>query len=136
MIILDTNIISALMRSNPDTEIVSWLNSQPADSIWTTAVCVFEIRFGLNILPPGKRRKALLDQFEQMLQEDFKNRVLNFDLSAAAEAARIAAHLRTIGKPTEIRDVQIAGIAAHRKGVLATRNIRHFADTGIELVNP
>lgn len=136
MIVLDTNVLSALMQSAPDPAVVNWLDSQPSESIWTTSVTVFEIRYGLNILPAGKKRRILQDNFEQALQQDLEGRVLDFDVSAAQEAAIIAAQLRSAGRPVEIRDVQIAGIVAARRGALATRNTEHFIETGVLLINP
>ena len=136
MIILDTNVLSALMREPADREVIAWLDGQPAESLWTTAITVFEIRFGIGTLPAGKRRKMLEAAFEGMLAGELGGRVLSFDDGAAATAAVIAARLRASGRPVDMRDVQIAGIAAARRGTVATRNRRHFADTGIELVDP
>lgn len=136
MILLDTNVLSALMRREGEPAVVTWLDDQPAESVWTTAITVFEIRFGLEILARGRRRRRLEDAFAKALDEDFEGRVLPFDQTAAHAAAAIAAKQREAGRPVEIRDVQIAGIAAARKAALATRNTRHFADFGIPLVDP
>lgn len=136
MIILDTNVLSALMRREADPVVVAWLDAQPPESIWTTAITVFEIRFGLEVLAKGRKRKALEEAFASALDEDFDGRVLAFDRPAADAAAAIAARRRQAGRPVEIRDVQIAGIAAARKARLATRNIRHFEGTGITLIDP
>lgn len=136
MIILDTNVLSALMRREADPVVVAWLDAQPPESIWTTAITVFEIRFGLEVLAKGRKRKALEEAFADALDEDFDGRVLPFDRPAADAAAAIAARRRQAGRPVEIRDVQIAGIAAARKARLATRNIRHFEGTGITLIDP
>lgn len=136
MIVLDTNVISALMRSRPEPAVVTWLDAQPSESIWTTSVCVFEIRYGLGILPSGKKRQALEKAFDQALEQDFMGHILDFNAPAAQKAAAIAAQLRTNGRPVEIRDVQIAGIVLSRHGTLATRNVKHFADTGVSITNP
>jgi predicted nucleic acid-binding protein len=136
LILLDTNVLSALMRREADPGVVAWLDAQPPESIWTTAVTVFEIRFGLEILADGRRRKALEEAFARALEEDFDGRVLPFDQTAAEAAAIIAARQREAGRPIEIRDVQIAGITAARKATLATRNTRHFEGTGITLIDP
>jgi predicted nucleic acid-binding protein len=136
VIILDTNVLSALMRREADPVVVAWLDAQPPESIWTTAITVFEIRFGLEVLAKGRKRKALDEAFASALDEDFDGRVLAFDRPAADAAAAIAARRRQAGRPVEIRDVQIAGIAAARKARLATRNIRHFEGTGITLIDP
>ena len=136
MILLDTNVISALMQSAPDPIVVAWLDALPPESVWTTSITVFEIRLGLDLLVEGKRRRALEEAFARALEEDFENRVLPFDQIAAQAAGRIAAERRRAGRPVEIRDVQIAGIVAARKATLATRNLRHFEGLSLALVDP
>lgn len=136
MILLDTNVLSALMQRRPDHVVVDWLDNQPAESIWTTSITVFEIRTGINLLERGRRRRQLDQSFTQLLTEDLDGRVQAFDHAAAAIAGAIAADRQRAGQTVEIRDVQIAGIAASRRAVLATRNVRHFEDTGVDLVNP
>ncbi|MGH6896099.1 MAG: type II toxin-antitoxin system VapC family toxin [Geminicoccaceae bacterium] len=136
MIILDTNVISAVMRQDADPVVVGWLDSQPVESIWTTAVTVFEVHFGLELLAQGRRRRQLEDEFVRALNEDFEGRILPFEQNAARAAALIAARSRQGGRPIEIRDAQIAGIVTARRATLATRNTRHFADLGITLVDP
>ncbi len=136
MIILDTNVVSALMLREPDPVVVEWLDGLPPESIWTTSITVFEVRLGLEILEAGKRRRQLEDAFERALEEDLENRVLPFDQSAAQAAGLIASERRRSGRSVEIRDVQIAGIVNVRKGTLATRNIRHFEGSELELLNP
>jgi hypothetical protein len=136
VILLDTNVISALMRREPDPAVVGWLDGLPAESVWVTSITVFEARFGLDLLASGRRRRQLEEAFAKALEEDFENRVLSFDRAAAEAAAEIAARERRAGRTIEIRDVQIAGIAAARRATLATRNVRHFEGLGIVLVNP
>ncbi len=136
MILLDTNVISAMMQATPEPAVLSWLNAQQASLIWTTAISVFEVRFGLAIMPTGRRQRALQEAFENALSQDLKGQVLEFGLAAAKEAATIAAKLQAAGRPIEMRDVMIAGTVAAQNGTLATRNTKHFADTGIRLVNP
>jgi toxin FitB len=136
VILLDPNVLSALMRREADPLVVAWLDSQPPQSIWTTAITVFEIRFGLEILAHGRRRRQLEEGFARALEKEFEGRVLPFDQPAALAAGVIASEQRRQGRPVEIRDVQIAGIAAARKAALATRNIRHFEGIGITLVDP
>ena len=136
MILLDTNVLSALMRDTPDPEVVQWLDNQPTESIWTTSVNVFEIRTGIELLTPSRRRRRLDEMFLQLLSEDLDGRVQSFDLTAALAAGTIAASQQRGGRSVEIRDVQIAGIAASRHATLATRNTRHFEGAGVELVNP
>jgi toxin FitB len=136
VILLDTNVLSALMQREVDPVITAWLDSQPPESIWTTSVTVFEIRFGLEILASGRRRRLLEEAFGKMLEEDFEGRIVPFDEAAAQAAGRIAAERRRVGRTIEIRDVQIAGIAAARKAAIATRNLRHFESLGPELIDP
>ncbi len=136
MILLDTNVLSALMRREPEARVVAWLDAQPPESIWTTSITVFEVRLGLELLVAGRRRRLLEEAFAKALEEDFENRVVVFDQPAAEAAGRIGAERRRAGRPVEFRDVQIAGIATARKATLATRNLRHFEGLGLELVDP
>lgn len=136
MILLDTNVVSALMRRGPEPVVVAWLDEQPAESIWTTSITVFEVQTGLELLQPGRRRQQLEDAFAQLLAEELQGRVQSFDQPAAIAAGRIAAERQRAGRTVEIRDVQIAGITSVRKATLATRNTRHFESLGIDLVNP
>jgi predicted nucleic acid-binding protein len=136
VIILDTNVLSALMRPAIDQPIASWVNGLPEKSVWITSVTIFEIRFGLERLAVGRRRQQLEDAFDAVLGADLQNRVLDFDVPAANAAGKIAAELQRGGRSTEIRDVQIAGIASSRKATLATRNTRHFEGIKLAIVNP
>jgi predicted nucleic acid-binding protein len=136
VIILDTNVLSALMRKAPDASVVAWLDRQPAESIWITSITLFEARLGLALLPAGRRRRALEAAFDRLLGEDLENRVLDFDSAAAVESARLAAERQTAGRPVDMRDTQIAGIALARRATLATRNVRHFEDLSVPVVDP
>ena len=136
MILLDTSVISALMRRDPDAAVVRWLDGQPTESMWTTSITVFEVTTGLRLLPAGRRRRALEHAFDGLLAEELDGRVQTFDTAAATAAGELAAQRQTAGRPVEIRDVQIAGIAVARRAQLATRNTRHFTDLGIALIDP
>ncbi len=136
MIILDTNVLSALMRTSPDVAVVDWLDRQPADSIWVTSITVFEARFGLALLPLGRRRLGLERAFERILEEDLANRVLEFDVIAAASAAQLAADRQRGGRAIDFRDTLIAGIAQARRATIATRNTRHFEGLDLQVVDP
>jgi predicted nucleic acid-binding protein len=136
VILLDTNVLSAVMRREPDPAVVAWLDGLPAESVWTTSITVFEIRLGLEILVAGRRRRELEEAFTKALDEDLAGRVVPFDQAAAHAAGRIAAERRRAGRPVEVRDVQIAGIAIARKATLATHNVRHFEGLGLPLVDP
>jgi predicted nucleic acid-binding protein len=136
VILLDTNVLSAFMKPESDAVAKSWLNMQRRESLWTTAITVFEIRTGLEILALSRRRQSLEEAFEVALTVAFAGRVVPFDETAAQAAGRIAAMRRKIGRSLEVRDVQIAGIAIARNAKLATRNIRHFEGLGVELIDP
>ena len=136
MIILDTNVLSALMRTVPDAHVVAWLDRQPAESVWITSITLFEAYLGLALLPSGRRRRTLEAAFARLLQEDLENRVLDFDSAAATEGASLAAARQKNGRPVDLRDTQIAGIALARRATLATRNVRHFRDLRILIVDP
>jgi predicted nucleic acid-binding protein len=136
MIILDTNVLAALMRTVPEVSVVAWLDRQPAESVWITSITLFEARLGLALLPSGRRRQALEAAFARMLKDDLENRVLDFDSAAAIEAASLAATRQKNGRSVDMRDTQIAGIVLTRRATLATRNVRHFGDLNISVVDP
>jgi len=123
------------MRQTPDKAVVLWLDNQPRTSIWTTSITVLEVRFGLQILPAGKRRSALVQAFEGVLDK-IAHRVVPFDVAAAQQAADLMASRHHKGRPGEIRDTMIAGIVLAHHAALATRNTAHFDDTGVALVDP
>ena len=136
MIILDTNVVSALMQREPEPRVVAWLDRQPARSIWITTISLFESHFGLALLPKGKRRLTLEAAFEQVLQDDIERRVLPFDTAAALQAASLAAARQRAGRPVDVRDTQIAGIALANRASIATRNLRHFEGLDVAVVDP
>ena len=136
MIVLDTNVLSALMRAQPEPVVVDWLDRQSADSIWITAITLFETCLGLSLLPDGRRRQVLEIAFARLLEAELKNRVLPLDSAAAAHAAALAAKRQQAGRPVDIRDTLIAGIALARRATLATRNRRHFEGLTVPVVNP
>jgi predicted nucleic acid-binding protein len=136
VILLDTNVLSALMKSEPEQTVVEWLDRQVPESIWTTSITVFEGHLGLALLPPSKRRRALTAAFERLIEDDLQGRVLVFDSTAAINAATLSAERRRAGRPVDLRDTQIAGIAVAHRAVIATRNLRHFNDLSVPVVNP
>ncbi len=136
MIILDTNILSAVMRETSDPIIVEWLDAQARESIWTTAITVFEIQLGLSILEKGKRRAKLEQTFQLALEEILEGRILPFDVASAMASADIAAKRRRKGITVDIRDTQIAGIAVAKRSSIATRNIKDFQELPISVINP
>jgi len=136
VIILDTNVLSALMRKAPEAAVVDWLDRQPADSVWLSSITVFETRFGLALLPKGRRRNALERAFETVLTDDLANRVLDFDAVAAAAAAQLAADRQRAGRTVDLRDTLIAGIALARRATIATRNTKHFEGLDVSVISP
>jgi toxin FitB len=136
MTILDTNVLSAIMRTNPEVVVVEWLDRQPSDSVWLSSITVFETRFGLALLPKGRRRRGLERAFESVLTEDLANRVLDFDSVAAATAAQLAADRQRAGRVVDLRDTLIAGIALARRATIATRNTKHFEGLDVPVINP
>src|SRR6266705_3165594 len=135
MTVLDTNVLSALMRQTPDEKVVAWLDKQPRTSIWTTSVTVLEVRFGLQVMPAGKRRSALMQAFEGVL-EKIGNRVAAFDVAAAQQAGDLMASRHKKGRPGELRDTMIAGIVLAQHASLATLNTAHFDDIPVTLIDP
>ncbi len=136
MILLDTNVVSAVMRDSPDVAVLAWLDGQVAAEIWTTTITVFEVRFGLMRLAAGRKRAVLEQAFQAMLRADFAGRVAPLDRAAAEAAGDLAARRAARGQPVEVRDTLIAGIALARRAIVATRNVRHFADLETGALNP
>jgi predicted nucleic acid-binding protein len=136
VIILDTNILSELMRSRPDASVFAWVASQPRAALYTTSVNKAEILYGIAALPDGRRRGALAAAAEAMFADDFAGRVLPFDEEAAAHYAEIVAARRRDGRPIEAFDAQIAATARAAGAGLATRDVAGFAGCGLTLVDP
>lgn len=135
MIILDTNVLSALMQQIPEPAVIAWLDRQPKSSVWTTAITLFEVQFGLQIMAPGKRRSSLAESFE-LLVEKIERRVASFDRHAAEAASALSASWHAKGRPGDLRDTMIAAIVISQHATLATRNTPHFADISASVVNP
>ena len=136
MIILDTNVLSALMRDPPEQVVVAWLDRQPRLSIWTTSITILEIHFGIAIMSSGKRRTLLSEAFAKTINEKLERRVVAFDTDAAHEAAALMSMRQQKGRADDLRDAMIAGVALAHHATLATRNIRHFDDLSVPVVNP
>jgi predicted nucleic acid-binding protein len=135
MIILDSNVLSELMRPKPEARVIAWLDRQPQTSIWTTSVTVLEISFGLQIMPSGRRRAIYTQGFEGLLH-GIDHRIAPFDTEAAQQASTLMASRKIQGRPRELRDTMIAGIVLSRRAILATRDISHFDDVSATLVDP
>ena len=135
MIILDTNVLSELMRAAADKRVVDWVSAQPSAGLFTTALSEAEIHCGIAVLPAGRRRKAL-EEAAVGLFADFDDRVLSFDPAAARVYAAVAAARRKAGRPISLADAQIAAIARSRGARLATRNTVDFDDCGVQVIDP
>ncbi|MFZ1940262.1 MAG: type II toxin-antitoxin system VapC family toxin [Terracidiphilus sp.] len=136
MVLLDTNVISEIMLPAPDPRVLRWLDRQPPQSIWITAVSLYEIRYGLQSMPTGKKQTALMALLERWLAEVVQHRIASFDQAAALQAADLAASLKLKGHPRDPRDTMIAGIVLASHATLATRNTKHFVDIAKSVVNP
>ena len=134
--LLDTNVVSELMRDVPDPNVLSWMDEQPTQDLFVTAVTEAEIRTGVAILPEGARRRGLADAAERALGSLFAGRIRPFDSDAARAYAEIFAACRAAGRPISQADCQIAAIARSQGMTVATRNVRDFMDTGIEVIDP
>jgi predicted nucleic acid-binding protein len=137
MILLDTNVLSELMRPGPNENVVRWMDALPGDDIWISAVTVAEIRLGLALLPEGRRKHLLTALAEEMFREEFSEKCLPFDYQAAGEYAKIVSTRSRQGRPITVEDAQIAAIAISSGLELATRNTSDFMGIeGLNLINP
>ena len=136
MILLDTNIVSETLRRAPDESVVAWLDAQPPNSLYLCTPVLAELLFGVEKLSAGARKDRLRVAVERLENDLYRDRILAFDLAAAKEYARIAAARAGGGRTIGQMDVLIAAIAVSYRTGLATRNIRHFSDLGIDVINP
>lgn len=136
MIVLDTNVLSELMRAQAEPAVIDWLDRQEQDSLAVTAVTVAELLYGIARLPDARRKNGLQDAALRMLDEDFADRVLPFDEDAAVHYAALVSQRERSGRPISMADAQIAAICRHHTAVLATRNGKDFEGVGIVLSNP
>ncbi len=136
MIVLDTNVLSEMMKASPSAGVARWLAAQPATSLYTTAVTQAEILHGVMLLPAGRRRGAIEKAAEAMFDEDFAGRVLPFGSDAARLYARIAADRRRAGRPISHFDAQIAAIARSTGAAVATRDVADYHGCGVEVIDP
>jgi toxin FitB len=136
LLILDTNVVSELMHETPNSSVTAWLNAQVRRHVWVTAITIMELHQGILALPPGRRRSTLRGELDQVITESIGDRVASFDDAAAQVTASLMAQRKRAGRPGDLRDSMIAGIALATGAALATRNIRHFADLSITLIDP
>lgn len=136
MILLDTNVVSAVMAPSPPESVMSWLDVQRTENLFLSTITVAEIGYGLRILPPGKRRQGLEDRFHRFVARGFEQRILAFDLSAARLYTEIMARRKENGRPMSVLDGEIAAIALAGGLAVATRNVPDFEECGLELIDP
>ena len=135
MIILDTNVVSALMRPKPEPVVEEWLNGQSRADLWMNSVSLFELQFGLLTMESVSRREAHNIILQRILSL-FEDRVTTFDAAAAEQTAQLMARRKKAGIPVDLRDSMIAGIALANHASIATRNVKHFSDLPITIINP
>jgi predicted nucleic acid-binding protein len=136
MIVVDTNVLSEVMRPVPSGKVVRWMAANPASVLFTTTITLGEVLFGLELLPSGKRRIALQEAIRIMFEQEFAGRILTFDMAAARAFADISAKCRRLGRPIGEMDAQIGGIALSQGAAIATHNVRDFKNCGVELIDP
>jgi predicted nucleic acid-binding protein len=136
MLLLDSNLVSELMRPRPDPRVLSWVAAQPLSEMAIATITVMEIRFGIALLPAGRRRTDLDTRFRQLLAQAFTGRVLAFDQPAADACAEIRAQRRQMGNPITVEDSMIAAIARVHGAPVATRDVGGFEACGLTLINP
>lgn len=136
MILLDTNVVSELMKSAPEPAVMAWINAIPNATVFVSSVTRAEIFYGVALVSDGKRRQGLAQAARTTFETYFRGRILPFDSEAADAFAELAASRRLSGRPISQADAQIAAIARSRGAELATRNVRDFEGCGVELINP
>jgi predicted nucleic acid-binding protein len=136
VIVLDTNVLSELIRPSPAAQVLTWLEAQPRSEIFTTTITKAELLHGVQLLPQGQRKESLFNAVLAIFVSDLAGQVLSFDSDAAAAYAEIAASCRAIGQPISQSDAMIAAITRSRGAGLATRNIKDFCNCKVDLVNP
>lgn len=135
MVVLDTNVISEMMQVTPEIKVKSWLAHQHSDDLYLTAVTEAELRYGLVIMPQGRRRRELAEILEKIL-DDFKVHILPFNSPAALAYSEIAAQRRVVGLSVQNFDCQIAAIARSVGADIATRNVKDFEGCGVGIIDP
>ena len=136
MIVLDTNVVSELMRQSPDDNVVRWVDRYPASEVFITAVTAAELVYGVARLPEGQRKTTLAAMVSELLTEDLYGQILPFDSGAAEFYARIASAREELGRPISMADAQIAAVCRQYAACLATRNTKDFEDTGVMVLDP
>ncbi len=136
MIVLDTNVVSELMRRSPDEDVVRWVDQFMYGEVFITVVTAAELLYGVARLPAGERKAALTTRVSELLDEDFEDQIMPFDNLAAAHYAQIVATREHQGRPISMADGQVAATCRRYGASLATRNTKDFADTGVTVLDP
>jgi len=136
MILLDTNVISEIMRPRPEAAVSSWLDDQPEEELWTASIVIAELLSGADLMPNGGKQRALREAIDGMIAEDFRGQILRFDVKTARNYGKIFSDRKRMGRPITEMDALIAATAKTNNATLATRNIADFEHCGIPLVNP
>ena len=136
MILLDTNVVSEAMRLNPDQHVINWIDAQPLETLYLSSISVAELRAGVALLPPGKRRAALLEGLEREILPLFTGRVLSFDLPCTHQYAELLAKARKLGRALGTADALVAAVAGANAFSVATRDVLPFRGVGLNVINP
>jgi predicted nucleic acid-binding protein len=137
MFLLDTNVVSELMKPEPNGAVLEWVDCQPPSDLFASTITRAEIELGIALLPPGRRRDALAEASRLMFQDDLAGALLAFDEGAAIRYGALVAHRTRLGRPISVEDAQIAATALHHGLTLVTRNVRDFeAIDGLGLMDP
>jgi len=137
VILLDTNVLSELVRPEPDPAVLAYIGSLSPETVFTAAICEAEIRYGLARMPPGRKRDDLIGRVDIFFDSGFQNQILPFDRFCAALYGEIRGTREAVGKPIALEDAMIAATArAYGAEAIATRNLKDFADCGVNIVNP
>lgn len=136
MIVLDTNVLSELMKPSPSKAVQRWVMAQSVSNLFTTTITQAELLYGIHILPQGARKQRLKAAVTELLEEYFAGKILPFGQTAAERFATISAHRRSVGNPISQLDAQIAAICSAYQASIATRNVKDFVDCQIDVIDP
>jgi hypothetical protein len=136
MMVLDTNVVSELMRASPAPKVLAWIDRQNSDTLYLTSTIAAELLHGVARLPTGLRKRNMSQELGLFLEQDFANRILPFDLSSAHSYAELLSTREAVGRPIDALDAQIAAVCIQHGATLVTRNQKHFVDLGLELIDP
>jgi toxin FitB len=136
MILLDTNVVSEAWRPRPNPEVIAWIDSQPANSLYLCTPVLAELRYGAELLPSSPRRERIRGLIDRLETDTYRGRIFPLDVTAATEFGRLAAQRERAGRQMKPMDALIAAIALSQQAILATRDVRDFANIGLELINP